>query len=828
MPKSLYETLAQQRGDSPEWKDCISRTVEKLLLEQTSSKRPGMLLGKIQSGKTRAFLGVIALAFDKGYDVAIVLTKGTISLARQTLIRIKDDFETFCNDTCDDLQVYDIMSLPRLTPYELGKKLIFVVKKEDDNMRRLLKAFAQDYPQLQERKVLIVDDEADLASVSFRRDKGGVKVGVVSTQIDKLRALVKSFAFLQVTATPHSLYLQPEEDVAKRCGTALFQPKRPMFTEILPIHPDYVGGEYYFEESNNEASPAFHLYKPVPLPEREALKQEDERRFKLDDVLTSKNTEVLCQAIVDFLMGACIRRIQQAGCGEPPLKYSFLFHTEPTRKSHDWQKRVVTAIHDALVAACNSGDSVLPTMLRQAYENLQPSVLKAGLEMPSYTACETAVREALAKGWLMITTVNSESEVDALLDDKGQLKLRTPMNIFIGGQILDRGITIGGLIGFYYGRNPKKFQQDTILQHSRMYGARPKDDLGVTRFYAPLNIYQIMRRIHDFDSALREAFVTGVHDRGVYFVLRDAAQNLSPCSPNKVMFSSMTSVRPGGRLVPIHFQTVAKTSGRKALDELDGRIRAIFGGQMKGGTVISLKDAVEMLALAFTNLVFEEEAILDGKPFLALLEHLSKTATDPVNRGKVYLLAASDRNLTRLRDNGRFSDAPDTKQQTDEARENATGVPALMMFRQNGEADGWRGLPFWWPVIVVPSDAVTCVFAAQSADEKIVNSVPDPEVAADPAAAEVAPGDAFAFPPSTKSEKAAAASVCSPSAPTSPTPDVPGRSVPPMLESTEAFLPLQRPVRPTLLFEDDWPTPPPAPPSARRPLQFLDVDEEVL
>lgn len=30
--------------------------------------RPGMLLGKIQSGKTRAFLGVIARAFDRGYD----------------------------------------------------------------------------------------------------------------------------------------------------------------------------------------------------------------------------------------------------------------------------------------------------------------------------------------------------------------------------------------------------------------------------------------------------------------------------------------------------------------------------------------------------------------------------------------------------------------------------------------------------------------------------------------------------------------------------------------------------------------------------------------
>src|SRR2546430_11826954 len=47
---------------------------------------------------------------------------------------------------------------------------------------------------------------------------------------------------------------------------------------------------------------------------------------------------------------------------------------------------------------------------------------------------------------------------------------------------LDRGVTLANLIGFYYGRRPQKFQQDTVLQHSRMYGYR-RDDLAVTRFY---------------------------------------------------------------------------------------------------------------------------------------------------------------------------------------------------------------------------------------------------------------------------------------------------------------------------------------------------------
>ena len=58
------------------------------MASDTSTKKPGILLGKVQSGKTRTFLGVMALAFDNGYDIAIILTKGTKPLTEQTLKEI--------------------------------------------------------------------------------------------------------------------------------------------------------------------------------------------------------------------------------------------------------------------------------------------------------------------------------------------------------------------------------------------------------------------------------------------------------------------------------------------------------------------------------------------------------------------------------------------------------------------------------------------------------------------------------------------------------------------------------------------------------------------
>jgi hypothetical protein len=85
--------------------------------------------------------------------------------------------------------------------------------------------------------------------------------------------------------------------------------------------------------------------------ERDALKVEDRRRFKIEDVLNERGISILRLAIVNFVMGAAIRKIQQAQVGQPARKYSCLFHTEQARKSHDWQEQVVTAIRDQLVEA---------------------------------------------------------------------------------------------------------------------------------------------------------------------------------------------------------------------------------------------------------------------------------------------------------------------------------------------------------------------------------------------------------------------------------------------------------------------------------------------
>ena len=56
---SIYQRLTEKRADEKALKDCMEQTIEELLSTETDVDHPGMLLGDIQSGKTRGFTGII-------------------------------------------------------------------------------------------------------------------------------------------------------------------------------------------------------------------------------------------------------------------------------------------------------------------------------------------------------------------------------------------------------------------------------------------------------------------------------------------------------------------------------------------------------------------------------------------------------------------------------------------------------------------------------------------------------------------------------------------------------------------------------------------------
>ena len=708
---TFYARLRDIRTDDDELAACIDRVVKQLEDTSTTSDRPGMLLGKIQSGKTRAFVGVIARAFDRGFDIAVVLTKGTKTLSAQTVARLTNDFSEFIEE--DEFLAFDIMHPPgKLTKSELRRKLVIVAKKQADNLRRLIQFFDKDHPDLKSRNILLIDDEADLASIRFvrAREQPDIEQGKIAEQMDDLRRLVAKVAFLQVTATPYSLYLQPEDYEAIAEESYVFKPKKPAFTELLPIHSGYVGGDDYFMVPD-EGDPRSFLIVEVPREEQDALRKPDQRRIKPDRVLDSPNTTGLVRAIITFVLGACIRRFQLAEAGEKKRKYAMIIHNDTQKAAHAWQNQVIEWVFEAITKAAANTPKTLNPLFDAAYADLNASVHADRGRMPNSDAAFEMLIEGLQGDDVVRETVNSDRDVMALLDDKAELKLRTPFNIFVGGNILDRGITIPNLIAFYYGRNPRTMQADTVLQHSRMYGNRDRRDLAVTRFYTSRDVYGRLFTINEFENALRDAFENGAHEQGVVFLQSDAGNRVRPCAPNKVLLSNVVAIRPNGLYLPTGFQTKSGRDMAKAQRELDKLIPNETRDK-QAFTEIDRETALEIIAIVETTLEFPDSEF-EWDAMRGLLDYYSDIRGG--GHGKVLLMAETGRKLSRERsgDKSGLSILGGGEIRHVVLDPNRS-KPALILLQQEGTKElGWSGHRFWWPILAAPAMVEPCVFATK-------------------------------------------------------------------------------------------------------------------
>ena len=716
---SFYKYITEKRQDSKELKSVMVAVASDLQKHKTDEIKPGVLLGLIQSGKTRAFLGVMAKCFDEDYDVAVVLTKNSVALVEQTIKRLKSEFELPIS--ANKLFVWDVIklqNLDHLTGYILKNKVIFVVKKEMKNMEKLHEIF-DEVPQLKTKNVLIIDDEADQASVSFVNDKSkedGMDFAKITKSLSEFRIHLKGRnSFLQVTATPYSLYLQPQDLELSGEETA---PNRPAFTHLLHPHSVYVGGVYYFEKSLNPESTAYYVFNQVEDQQIDYLNGKSKstttyNKKALSNVLKTDNFKSIKDAVINYLVGGSIRQLQEENVSDfwsKAYHSAFVLHTSVTKAIHGQQRNLVENILEQLN---NLSEVELLSCLKYAYHKLEISLSLIDVNVPTLEEVVIKVKDALENNFVGITVVNSENQVAELLGDDGQLRLDNPYNIFIGGQTLDRGITIDHLIGFYYGRNPKSFQMDTVLQHSRMYGSRSEKDLAVTRFYTSARVYGAMRNMHSFDQDLREN-IEKDPEAGVRFIAKQGTA-IKPCGPNKIKASSVISFKEYSRFLPIGFQTKSKSNIHKLVSEIDNTIKPYLNEDNEG--IIDLETFRNLLEKINETYTYEPQFGNIGLHWnidvvikaVELALHFKKTQD-------IGIYFREDRNASRTKNEGQsFGDAPDDgRTDSPKVKEMAKNIPVIMLLKQNGSSEnGWRDAAFYWPVIVMPANMPNYVYSEE-------------------------------------------------------------------------------------------------------------------
>src|SRR5262249_2903910 len=106
-----------------------------------------------------------------------------------------------------------------------------------------------------------------------------------------------------------------------------------------------------------------------------------------------------------------------------------------------------------------------------------------------------------------------------------------------------RGVTIKNLLVSYYGRNPRRPQADTVLQHARMYGYRRKD-IGLLRLFLPPQLHIVFKAINKMERGLRELIAQRPTEefRGIYVENALSATRRNILAPGSIGVYSAGSI----------------------------------------------------------------------------------------------------------------------------------------------------------------------------------------------------------------------------------------------------------------------------------------------
>ncbi len=455
----VLKLLRQQIGNDEEVQE-ISDTASRVStqwvkpLSGGAEQTNGLIYGLVQSGKTGVLSVTGAIGADEGYKTIIILTSDIDPLYDQTLGRVKEAFPGMI--VIGKTEFKDHHGF--LQSVKSGTCAI-VSTKNTKTLGSLIENFKKG--NLKGLSCLIIDDEADQASLNTKEAKGQGNRSAINGQIDELRTFFDKNTYLQVTATPQALFLQTPKHDFRHKFTVLSHPGR-----------GYVGGDDFFCDGSTLVS-EFEL-------------------SDIDDLITggqpTPSTNMppsLLEALDTFMVGATYKRIK-----DPSQNCAFLCHVSTRKPDHNHIVDLLQKYRIGLANDLKASKTSTIRRLKSAYDDLcktHTDIVDTGFDLILHTIT------FIARG-IDVKLVNGETDED--------VAVRSPCNLFVGGHKLGRGVTIKNLLVSYYGRNPKKPQADTVLQHARMYGYR-RHDIGLLRLFLPRELNVVFKAIHKMEKSLR-------------------------------------------------------------------------------------------------------------------------------------------------------------------------------------------------------------------------------------------------------------------------------------------------------------------------------------
>ena len=242
-----------------------------LLDPETKSDRPvlrrGLVIGDVQSGKTSTYIGLICKAADAGFKVFILLTGTTESLRKQTQERVEEGFIGIdMSDITmggkrvgvgkDNKPLFATALTSRNNDFTGNSDkiavalnnfnaVVFVIKKQKDVLKKLtnwlIKLNADKVTKMIDLPMLMIDDEADNASINTSKSKEDPTT--INRLIRKLASIFTRSNYIGFTATPFANVFIDPETTEEMENQDLFPED---FIVSLPTPDNYIGPEKIF------------------------------------------------------------------------------------------------------------------------------------------------------------------------------------------------------------------------------------------------------------------------------------------------------------------------------------------------------------------------------------------------------------------------------------------------------------------------------------------------------------------------------------------------------------------------------------------------------
>lgn len=456
---------------------------ESLVQELDNDKANNVLLvGKVQSGKTSNLEALVGLACDNGFNVVVMYGGYDNTLLKQTVKRFRKTFDApadeddlgdpedcdtlivFTTDDRDEININNIDSDVLRDYIEAEVPVLIITRKGADRITQIGDMLAELHDM--RIRALIVDDEGDQASLNNVKDKRN-EASATYAAIRKMKEILGDPIYYSVTATPHANIFLNELSAL-----------RPAAIHLLHPSEGYCGAEEYHINENNIV-----------------VTIDDE----MEDALESgRSPDSLKYAIRHFILASALlrRRPDVKKNKESQMVIHAYRETDTHKQIYRWVNQYIAELRECVEEAKDGDEEVARLRFFDVYEECFDQETK---EINVFDASlVNDIFDVLKKCGVVMQNGDDQGTRDAIKHKRNR--------IYIGAQLLERGITFDHLLTTYFTRWARNGgNMDTNLQRARWFGYRKKY-LDLCKLFTTETIADQFAFLGDMEEDLWEQF----------------------------------------------------------------------------------------------------------------------------------------------------------------------------------------------------------------------------------------------------------------------------------------------------------------------------------